>query len=96
MKKFLAALTVLVVFAVVAIPNFVDARFFFFNWKSCEECDGSGLCPNCHGIGRIVEEYYDERAGGRAEHGKGPCYVCDATGKCQTCGGSGKVIDPDD
>jgi len=40
----------------------------------CDDCNGSGKCPEC---------------GGTGQHLAGPCVMCHGTGECQTCGGTG-------
>ncbi len=40
----------------------------------CEDCDGSGHCPDC-----TLGEPADEE-----------CETCDGTNECPTCGGTGE------
>lgn len=43
----------------------------------CDECNGTGECPKCHGELAIIEE----------------CDVCGGSGDCQACDGDGTFDD---
>ena len=49
----------------------------------CENCNGTGTCPACHGSGK--------RQG--IPHGQpNNCLMCQGSGKCPQCQGTGKRI----
>ncbi len=41
----------------------------------CEDCDGTGKCPDCVPLG---------------EPNDNQCETCGGTGECSTCGGTGE------
>ncbi|MBR1806494.1 MAG: hypothetical protein IJ774_08935 [Selenomonadaceae bacterium] len=78
MKKFLAALTVLVTL-VVAGTALAGARV----WITCSGCNGSGHCTSCGGLGHVV------MGGPNGQSMQQPCPTCGSTGRCSACGGNG-------
>ena len=45
----------------------------------CTDCDGSGICPYCHGIGQVKYDMKNYET----------CVVCDGSGDCDLCDGTG-------
>ena len=45
----------------------------------CTECDGDGICPYCHGVGKVKYDLQNYET----------CVVCDGDGVCTVCGGTG-------
>jgi DnaJ-class molecular chaperone len=55
---------------------------------TCHNCDtpGDGICPACHGKGKI-----DGEATFGAFGAESFCSMCGGSGECQTCDGTGEV-----
>lgn len=47
--------------------------------RSCDICDGSGICPGCDGEGRVANT---------------ECQACDGYGICEDCEGTGNIKAP--
>ena len=45
--------------------------------KECDYCDGTGICPYCHGSRYGSNGYY--------------CVYCWGSGNCRECDGTGKI-----
>lgn len=61
--------------------------------SECSNCEGSGDCPECHGIGEIcmgcpVHMPLIEAVGASLA-GDTTCEECGGSGKCTHCHGSG-------
>ena len=53
--------------------------------RECENCHGTGKCPQCLGTARFGYPGY-----GREENYRFGCVPCRNSGTCQLCHGSGK------
>ena len=58
--------------------------------KVCPVCGGNGVCPLCHGVGKINTNPHPSYAYELADGcGWSMCYACYGSGRCGQCGGSG-------
>ncbi|XP_004506050.1 uncharacterized protein [Cicer arietinum] len=74
-------------------------------FKVCEDCGGSGICPACRGEGFVLRKRSDESAEKARNLAKNMatrftaglpkkwsyCTKCTSGRSCSTCGGSGKL-----
>ncbi|GMN24976.1 hypothetical protein TIFTF001_000770 [Ficus carica] len=73
--------------------------------KTCEECGGSGICPECKGEGFVLKKLSDESAERARLTAKNAatrytaalpkkwsyCTKCSSARSCKSCGGIGKI-----
>lgn len=73
--------------------------------KTCEDCGGSGICPECKGEGFVLQKLSEENAERARSISKNAatrytsglprkwsyCTKCSSARSCSTCGGSGKL-----
>ncbi|KAM7278428.1 hypothetical protein ACFE04_005562 [Oxalis oulophora] len=73
--------------------------------KECEDCGGSGICPECNGQGFMLKKQSDERADRARKNAKDMatrytaglpkkwsyCTKCSSSRSCRTCDGRGKL-----
>ncbi|XP_030480007.1 uncharacterized protein LOC115697222 [Cannabis sativa] len=73
--------------------------------KTCEDCDGSGICSECKGEGFVLKKLSDESAEKARLTAKNAatrytaalpkkwsyCTKCSSARSCSTCGGRGKI-----
>ncbi|XP_062094509.1 uncharacterized protein LOC133800531 [Humulus lupulus] len=73
--------------------------------KTCEDCDGSGICSECKGEGFVLKKLSDKSAEKARLTAKNAatrytaalpkkwsyCTKCSSARSCSTCGGRGKI-----
>ncbi|KAL5565761.1 hypothetical protein UlMin_028925 [Ulmus minor] len=74
--------------------------------KTCEDCGGSGICPECKGEGFVLKKLSDESADRARLNSKNMatrytaalpkkwsyCTKCSSSRSCMICSGRGKII----